>query len=448
MPPLILLYWAILENTGEYWQILHWFTADYSVRGLLTTVSTRSGRSCRSGIVVMVWSCQVCTFENVHDEYLACEAKRPRLAPSAESAPVGGPAPAAPAPAPAAPAPARSIANVLRPKRSSDFAGSVTVKVGAEAPRRVADASLHQYAPAAFARDFLPAREAHALLRLLHADGASWRRHPWFIFNQWRETPRCSKGFRMEASAAPSRICGEQGDGEARHGSIYAPADASADASPDLLAALRSASARLAEHVAQIRPGRAAPWLPTLALGNRYADHQDSVGAHSDYLGELGPRPIIVGLALGACRDFVLASRAADPPTTVRIPMPHNSIVVMWGECQERWDHAVPACGEGAVLRHALVGPVRYSLTFRMSRAAEISRPKCRCDKPAELKWRGTGYRWCCAGHAPRGDEHTRPDAPPPRHPCGFSAESPWATAEAARLAAAEPEYARVVQPT
>ena len=251
----------------------------------------------------------------------------------------------------------------------------------------------------------------------------------------------------MEASATPS-LCGEQGDGEARHGSIYAPADASADASPDLLAALRSASARLAEHVAQIRPGRAAPWFPTLALGNRYADHQDSVGAHSDYLGELGPRPIIVGLALGACRDFVLASRAADPPTTVRIPMPHNSIVVMWGECQERWDHAVPACGEGAVLRHALVGPVRYSLTFRMSRAAEISRPKCRCDKPAELKWRGTGYRWCCAGHAPRGDEHTRHDAPPPRDPCGFSAESPWATAEAARLAAAEPEYARVVQPT
>ena len=100
-----------------------------------------------------------------------------------------------------------------------------------------------------------------------------------------------------------------------------------------------------------------------------------------------------------------------------------------------------PSCG-------TRVGPVRYSLTFRMSRAAEISRPKCRCDKPAELKWRGTGYRWCCAGHAPRGDEHTRPDAPPPRDPCGFSAESPWATAEAARLAAAEPEYARVVQPT
>ena len=24
MPPLILLYWGILENTGEYWQILRW----------------------------------------------------------------------------------------------------------------------------------------------------------------------------------------------------------------------------------------------------------------------------------------------------------------------------------------------------------------------------------------------------------------------------------------
>ena len=52
------------------------------------------------------------------------------------------------------------------------------------------------------------------------------------------------------------------------------------------------------------------------------------------------------------------------------------------------------------------------------------------------------------AGGGNAGDEHTRPDAPPPRDPCGFSAESPWATAEAARLAAAEPEYPRVVQPT
>jgi len=262
---------------------------------------------------------------------------------------------------------------------------------------------------------------------------------------------------------------------------MYAPAAASDDesTSKELAELLQNIALQLAEMVDTARPGRHPKFKPTIVLGNRYADHTQNVGAHSDFLGELGPRPIIVGLALGACRDFVLTSKPSGDTTmpsgdisgdaecgipkaqeapkagenggakegagncikTVRIPMPHNSAVIMWGECQERWEHAVPACSsEKAVQRHPTLGLVRYSLTFRMSRAAELARPKCSCGKPAELKFRGRCYRWICAGYAPRGDEHLHEDAPPLPDPCSFDMRSEWAHKEAARLEACEPQ--------
>ena len=51
---------------------------------------------------------------------------------------------------------------------------------------------------------------------------------------------------------------------------------------------------------------RSLQWEPTFALGNRYADGADTVGAHADHIHELGPRPCIVGLSLGAGRRFEL----------------------------------------------------------------------------------------------------------------------------------------------
>lgn len=113
-------------------------------------------------------------------------------------------------------------------------------------------------------------------------------------------------------------------------GSIYAEADAT-EASPELLQTLQDISVRIADCVRACRPGQDPAFVPTLALGNRYADHTESVGAHSDYLGELGPRPVIVGLSLGACRDFVLKTSSINdaPPISIRIPMPHNSVVII-----------------------------------------------------------------------------------------------------------------------
>jgi len=327
----------------------------------------------------------------------------------------------------------RSISDVLRPKKSSDFAGRVTVKTGNNDPTSISDSDLHQFAPATFVRDILPHDDAGKLLCLLHADAVSWKHHPWFIFNQWKKTPRTSKGFQLTPSLAPS--------GASAQGSIYAAAAVSEDTDRRLMEDLQIVASTLADNIAKWRPSKES-WVPTIALGNRYKDHHESVGSHSDYLGELGPRPIIVGLALGACRDFVLTNRSSENQVTVRIPMPHNSLVVMWGECQEQWDHAVPSCAESTMIRHPVVGSVRYSLTFRMSRGL-LSRPECNCGRPAELKYRGGAYKWLCAGHAPRGDEHLAPNAPPPAQPCNYSTESQWATREAERLATLELETKR-----
>lgn len=47
-------------------------------------------------------------------------------------------------------------------------------------------------------------------------------------------------------------------------------------------------------------------WKPSYVLVNRYENGEETVGLHSDHLSELGPRPIIVGLTLGAIRRFDL----------------------------------------------------------------------------------------------------------------------------------------------
>ena len=57
---------------------------------------------------------------------------------------------------------------------------------------------------------------------------------------------------------------------------------------------------------------------------------------HSDFLNPLGPRPIIVGLSLGACRTFRLQQTDEEGRVSkkVDIPMPHNSMIIMMDDCQ------------------------------------------------------------------------------------------------------------------
>jgi alkylated DNA repair dioxygenase AlkB len=112
-------------------------------------------------------------------------------------------------------------------------------------------------------------------------------------------------------------------------------------------------------------------WAPTYALANLYSHGQESVGSHSDRLTALGPLPTIASLSLGTTRTFRLhpadaavataaaaaaaavgcsasssAGNGGGAPrvTSVDIPLPHNSLLIMWPPTQEEWLHEVRHC--------------------------------------------------------------------------------------------------------
>ena len=117
------------------------------------------------------------------------------------------------------------------------------------------------------------------------------------------------------------------------------------------------------------------PWLPALqqlrarleaatgarfnsVLLNLYRSGQDSMGYHADDEPELGPAPVIASLTLGATRTFRLKSRPGVPAQALSLPLPAGSLLVMRGETQQNWLHALPKTVRP-------VGP-RLNLTFRL----------------------------------------------------------------------------------
>jgi alkylated DNA repair dioxygenase AlkB len=114
------------------------------------------------------------------------------------------------------------------------------------------------------------------------------------------------------------------------------------------------------------------PWTPTLAglrrrveklcghsfnsvLLNYYRDQQDCMGLHADDEPELGERPVIASLSLGATRTFILRHRRER--LTFRIALPSASLLLMRGATQQNWKHGID--------RERKVCGVRINLTFR-----------------------------------------------------------------------------------
>jgi alkylated DNA repair dioxygenase AlkB len=90
-------------------------------------------------------------------------------------------------------------------------------------------------------------------------------------------------------------------------------------------------------------------------LLNLYRDEQDSVAWHSDDEAELGTRPIIASLSLGATRTFKF--RHKQNGHIVSIALHDGCLLRMAGETQHCWKHAV-------LKEKATAGP-RINLTFR-----------------------------------------------------------------------------------
>jgi len=101
------------------------------------------------------------------------------------------------------------------------------------------------------------------------------------------------------------------------------------------------------------------------ALANAYRDGRDSMGWHSDDEKELGRAPLIASVSLGAERRFLLRPRvrtAEGRAPASGLTLEHGSLLVMKGDSQRRFQHALPRTRKPTGLR--------INLTYRMVEVA------------------------------------------------------------------------------
>ena len=118
----------------------------------------------------------------------------------------------------------------------------------------------------------------------------------------------------------------------------------------------------------------ATPWTETLqkikkriethsgviftgALLNFYRDEKDSMGWHKDDESELGLNPVIGSVSLGAARTFKLKN-IKNSELQISLLLTHGSFLLMRGQTQHFWKHAIPK-------RVKPLGP-RINITFRV----------------------------------------------------------------------------------
>jgi alkylated DNA repair dioxygenase AlkB len=91
-------------------------------------------------------------------------------------------------------------------------------------------------------------------------------------------------------------------------------------------------------------------------LMNWYRDGSDHIGWHTDAEKELGFNPIIGSVNLGSTRHFYIR-RKDNHDIKINIPLSHGSLLLMTGELQHFWQHAI--------LKETTIRTSRINLTFR-----------------------------------------------------------------------------------
>jgi alkylated DNA repair dioxygenase AlkB len=177
-----------------------------------------------------------------------------------------------------------------------------------------------------FDRHWLSRHEADELMAAL-LDAVPWEIHRIRLFGREVDSPRLSCWI---------------GDPQARYrysGSLFAPRPW-----PACLLAVRA------------RLSRQLDVALNSVLVNRYRSGRDAMGWHSDNESELGQQPVIASLSLGATRRFKLKGRGPGGPG-LELDLPHGSLLVMRGDTQTHYRHALP--------RTARPVDERINLTFR-----------------------------------------------------------------------------------
>ena len=92
------------------------------------------------------------------------------------------------------------------------------------------------------------------------------------------------------------------------------------------------------------------------ALLNLYHHGMEGMGRHSDDEDSIVPQSAIASLSFGAERPFVFLHKQTRQK--VKISLPSGSLVLMKGECQQKWWHELPKTKQ-------VMSP-RINITFRL----------------------------------------------------------------------------------
>ena len=174
-------------------------------------------------------------------------------------------------------------------------------------------------------RGWLQPAEATALFETLLAS-TPWESHRIRVYGRWRDAPRLSCWM---------------GDPDAVY--VYSGSRFEPHPWPSALVPLRA------------RLERELDGVFNSVLANLYRDGKDRLGFHRDSEAELGPTPLIVSVSLGATRRFRFRSR--DGAQSLGLDLSHGSLLVMSGQTQQCYQHAIPPSARAT-------GP-RINLTFR-----------------------------------------------------------------------------------
>lgn len=174
--------------------------------------------------------------------------------------------------------------------------------------------------------DFVPAGERAALFAALR-DGIPWETHVIRLFGRDIPSPRLSCWI------------GDPGTSYVYSGTRFEP---------------HPWTHQLLDLHDRIAAATGARYNSVLA--NRYRNGRDSMGFHADDEAELGPQPVIASLSFGATRRFVLRHRRRKHEKST-LELTDGSLLVMQGDTQRNWNHALPKTARP-------VGE-RINLTFR-----------------------------------------------------------------------------------
>jgi len=200
--------------------------------------------------------------------------------------------------------------------------------------------------------DFLTAEEA-SVLQLAIVRDIAWAEHEIVIFGKRHVSPRLT-AFVADAGVAYS----------------YSGISMIGEGWPSVLVPLRD------------RVSIAVGATFNSVLLNLYRDGNDSMGYHADDEPELGTHPVIASVSMGSVRRFRMKPRTggggASGPSVggVACDLPHGSLLVMKGDSQQGYRHAIMKTKKP-------VAP-RLNLTFRT-----VYRPGRCMDRAGE--WVGSG---------------------------------------------------------